>query len=302
MASEQELVEKSFDTGEVVLTYVERPGEGTPLLLLHGGTLDWHCFYEFMPTLLSRSNPVYAPNFRGGGGSGWADSYRVIDLARDTEKFLSERIGAPVILIGFSTGASVALRLAATVPRLVAGAVLLEPPLAMRELTWDETTQLAVDDEELAPADYLNWVYETIKSHPTTQQIVQRLLERENEIGLPSGDPQAEAAAYELLDPQMVDDVIHDRDTDGFDIGATVKELRCPALLVAGEPRLGGVVRESDLTFFESSVDEGTSIHIPGVGHGVIWGEAGQEVLGHVMRFIDLHESRADLMTTTTTS
>ena len=51
MANDGHLVERTFDAGEVVINYAETGGSGTPLLLLHGATLTWHSFDEFLPTL-----------------------------------------------------------------------------------------------------------------------------------------------------------------------------------------------------------------------------------------------------------
>ncbi len=40
------LVEKSFDTGEVVLNYAEGPDNGPPILFIHGITSNW---LNFLP-------------------------------------------------------------------------------------------------------------------------------------------------------------------------------------------------------------------------------------------------------------
>lgn len=84
-----------------------------------------------------------------------------------------------------------------------------------------------------------------------------------------------------------VDDLLHDRDSEGFDIEQMTRLLRCPTLLVCGQPELGGLVRDSDLTFFESAVPTGTVIRVTAGGHGIIWDQPGQAVLGHVTSFLE---------------
>ena len=177
MTDDQQFVERSFDTGQVVIDYAETGGSGTPLLLLHGATLTWHSFDEFLPTL-SGSWPIYACNLRGHGGSGWTGSgYRIGDFAGDIASFLANRIGQPAILIGYSMGADVAIQVAATLPRLVTAAILIEPGLALRELAFTD----AVDPEIY---DYATWVYETVNSNLSTEQIMRRWLERNDAAGV----------------------------------------------------------------------------------------------------------------------
>ena len=268
----------------MVINYAETGGSGTPLLLLHGATLNWHSFDEFLPTL-SGSWPIYACNLRGHGGSGWAGSgYRIGDFAGDIASFLANRIGEPVILIGYSMGAAVAIQVAATLPRLVTAAVLIEPGLALRELTFAE----AIDAEIY---DYVTWVYETIKSYPPTEQIMRRWLERAAAAGVdPPPDVEearTEAAALKALDPRMVDDVLQDRSTEGFDVEKALSKMRCPTLLLCGEPELGALVRDSDLRLFEATVADGTAIRITGAGHSIDRDQPGEAVLGHIVSFLD---------------
>jgi pimeloyl-ACP methyl ester carboxylesterase len=92
MTIDQNFMEQSFDTGEVTIKYIERPGVGTSLVLLPGGTMGWETFDAFMPAFMSRPNPIYAPTLRGCGGSTWTDSYRITDMARDTATFLADRV------------------------------------------------------------------------------------------------------------------------------------------------------------------------------------------------------------------
>jgi pimeloyl-ACP methyl ester carboxylesterase len=71
---------------------------------------------------------------------------------------MADRVGRPVVLAGFSLGASVPIQLAAAAPHLVAAAVLIEPPLALREVAWTDMGGAAGDDAGPGPFDYVSWI------------------------------------------------------------------------------------------------------------------------------------------------
>ena len=78
------LVEKSFDTGEVVLNYAEGPDLGKPLVFLPGFVNQWQSFKPIIPQL-SGSWHVYAQDLRGRGRSARnPPHYRLKDLVSDT--------------------------------------------------------------------------------------------------------------------------------------------------------------------------------------------------------------------------
>ncbi len=130
------LTEKSFDTGEIVINFAEGDTAGTPLVMLHGSTLRWQTFEEFIPTL-EQSWHIYACDLRGHGRSGRASSgYRIADFVPDTVAFIERCIGRPVFLLGYSMGATVTLGVAARIPKLIQCIVLLEPGLILRELQY----------------------------------------------------------------------------------------------------------------------------------------------------------------------
>ena len=62
------LVERRFDTGEVVLNYAKGPNNGPPILLIHGITSNWRNFLPIMPSITMRWH-VYAIDLRGHGKS-----------------------------------------------------------------------------------------------------------------------------------------------------------------------------------------------------------------------------------------
>jgi pimeloyl-ACP methyl ester carboxylesterase len=102
-------------------------------------------------------------------------------------------------------------------------------------------------------------------------------------------DLQADVDDYLRLDPKLVDDMMTGRDQEGFDIEAAVKAIRCRALLIGGESRRGGCVRDSDLEFFAATVPDSGVIQIRGAGHGLVWDEAVPVIHEHIVSFLDAH-------------
>ena len=108
--------------------YVERRGEGAPVLLLHGvagssRTYGW---------LSIDGHEIVAFDFRGHGGSDRAPgTYLVADYVADAIEVLSS-IG-PAALAGHSLGGVVAWTVAQARPDLVRRAFLEDPPLFMGE-------------------------------------------------------------------------------------------------------------------------------------------------------------------------
>jgi len=63
------LVEKQFDTGEVVVNYVENAHARPPLVMIHGNTGWWQDFLHVLPVFSARWH-TYAVDLRGHGRSG----------------------------------------------------------------------------------------------------------------------------------------------------------------------------------------------------------------------------------------
>ncbi len=104
--------------------YDERGG-GDPLVLLHGGLTDSRDFTGNLDTLASQFR-LLLPERRGHGHT--ADAAGPITLgvmALDTIAFLDKLVGGPVRLVGYSAGATVALRVAVSRPDLVDRLVLI---------------------------------------------------------------------------------------------------------------------------------------------------------------------------------
>lgn len=107
---------------------------GTPLLLLHGfgsALTQWH--ENLLP--LSQSHPVYALDLVGFGASEKAAAHYSVEFwVEQVYEFWRTFIGRPIVLIGHSLGALVALTAAVTYPDMAQSLVLMTLPAARQEL------------------------------------------------------------------------------------------------------------------------------------------------------------------------
>lgn len=110
--------------GGLALECAERgaPG-GVPVLCLHGITDSWRSFEPVLPWLPGQWHTI-AVSQRGHGGSAKAQgSFRTRDFAADAAALIEALELPPVVVVGHSMGAAIALRLAIDRPELVRGVV-----------------------------------------------------------------------------------------------------------------------------------------------------------------------------------
>jgi pimeloyl-ACP methyl ester carboxylesterase len=106
-------------------------GEGSPLILV-GGALDSgtrsFALFSQLATLLSNQFTVFTYDRRGRGDSGKTLPYSVEKEIEDIDVFI-EKAGGSVFLFGFSSGAALSLRAAATLGNArVTKLALFQPP------------------------------------------------------------------------------------------------------------------------------------------------------------------------------
>jgi len=122
------LIEKTFNSGSVILNFAEESADGLPILLLHGVIATWQ---DWDPVIRRFSeNHIFAPDLRGCGKSGRVPrGYRIEEFASDIADFIQVQIAEPVVIIGHSLGAAVTLKVTADLPALVRAVILEEPGL-----------------------------------------------------------------------------------------------------------------------------------------------------------------------------
>ncbi len=112
----------------------QKTDRSVPLLFVHGfgsALTQWHA--NLLP--LSQTHTVYALDLLGFGASEKADAdYKVGLWVEQVYEFWRTMIGRPVVLVGHSLGALVALTAATRHPEMIQGLVLMTLPSTRQEL------------------------------------------------------------------------------------------------------------------------------------------------------------------------
>ena len=268
------LNEKLFDTGELTLNYHDG-GSGAPLVLLHGLTSNRGAWRPLLPTLEADYH-VYALDLRGHGKSGRApdNQYRNIDYARDVIAFLRQ-LDAPVVLMGESLGAMVAIVTAAQYADGVRALILLDPPL----FSLSDIAQM-----EPQRTQWVRLVASVMKGSPDYGTIVARL-----HAALPGvSDEQIKGTATYIsgVAAEAAETVLRDEIWQGTDLPQALQQINCPTLLLHGDWDSGGVMRPEDIEQFKRYCPSAQVVRIPGAEHGLKMQEQPNLVLQPVQAFL----------------
>ena len=254
---------------------------GPPLLLWHGLGRRWQDFSTLLPWLTPRWD-VTAIDHRGHGQSGRAPgAYHVPDYVADAVEYLKTTHERPVTLYGHSLGALVALGVAAECPELVRGIVLEDPPSA-RMLAGITGTGYAV-----------SWrVMQQLAGSENIVRSVRVLSETIMPNGKRLGELRDPAALRFLafcladLDPEAMTTPLAGTWLNGFDPAATATRVSCPALLLAADPAVGGMMSAEASAMLAGSLQEGYLVNFPGCGH-LLHGEHPEAVAKVVLPFLE---------------
>ena len=111
---------------------VSPPGMTTPLVLLHQTPLSGRMFTEFLPAIAT-DRAVYAPDTPGYGESAAPASRPSLEQYAEALGDFIGSIGGPVDLLGYHTGAALAVELAHRYPDRVRRVILVSVPLLSEE-------------------------------------------------------------------------------------------------------------------------------------------------------------------------
>lgn len=248
------------------LQYTDYGGEGPTLLLLHGVTRcggDW----ESLMTTLSATWRVIALDQRGHGGSERADRYLVTDYVADSVQFVREELATPVIIFGHSLGAMVAAAVAAELQQYVRGIVLEDPPFhtmgnRIAGSVWQAQFLGMQNAGELGGS--IEEITDTLADIrlPASGGGFKRLGELRDRASLTWS-----AQCLSQLDPQVLTPVIEGRWLDGYDFNKILASIRCPVLLLQGDPSAGGAMSDADAEAAVTSLPSCQKMRFTGCGH-----------------------------------
>lgn len=262
------LAARDVHVGPVRLRIHLTPGDGPPVVLLHGVT---RCGLDWLPLLphLRILGPVHAIDQRGHGGSqaGLA-AYRVRDYVEDATAYVAS-LDAPAIVVGHSLGAMVAAGVAAAAPARVRALVLEDPTFEMTGARLHETSF----------PDLFRAYLPHVGSQRTADEVARQL--GRAMVGAPGGpklplSATRDAASLRFLaeclrrlDPAVLTTVLEGRWMDDYDIEATLGLIACPTLFLHGEHAAGGALPEDYAERLAAQILDVTRVRLPRVGHNI---------------------------------
>lgn len=263
--------EQVFNAHGVQINFVQASGFGQPLVLLHGTASEWQSFLRLIPTFAHNFN-VFALDLRGHGKSSWvSEKYRLFDYAEDIKCFLEKQIGEPCILYGHSLGAQIAIAVISLVPAYIRALVLGDIPFYHHNKRMKDTMWY----------DPFIELHHVISSFHSAKELDTYMAEQ-----YPTMDEQARKSRAETLshvDPDVLATILEDRHVEGFDTDILLRQITCPVLLIQGNPKLGAALKDEDMAYMTSRIQNCAVVHMQDIGHGLPRGES----LSQLITFIE---------------
>jgi pimeloyl-ACP methyl ester carboxylesterase len=246
-------VERSVACGKVEINYASWPGDGPPLLLIHGLSSRWQTWLNVLPLLQPRWR-LTAIDLRGHGKSGRpAEGYPLAGYAADVEAFIGQVFRGPIRVVGHSLGAMTTMVVASSAPHLVLAAVLEDPPI------------YAYCRPEGAKRFALT--HEMASLRLPVEKIAERILRERPET--PVEQALASAENWRMLDPRTVGGVVDGSRMWDDAIEGAMRGVTCPTLLLQGNPELGGALYDAESDRAASLMKCCTIVRWPETGHGM---------------------------------
>lgn len=216
-------------------TYHEVTGDGSPLLLLHGGMCPVETLDGLTPLLATRHR-VYTPERRGHGRTPDADGpITFAIMAADTIAFM-EAVGlGRADCVGWSDGAAVALRVALRRPDLLRRLVLIGQPVNSASVDPGARSELEEQGISVLPP-FLRDLYAAVS---------------------PDGPGHFETV-FEKLSPNWLSD-------DELEL-ADLKAVQAPTLVIAGEQ---DVLTAEHAAEMQDALPDGRLEIVAGASHGL---------------------------------
>lgn len=251
------LVEKRFDTGEVVLNYAEGPNNGPPFVILPGYYHGWQNYKSIIPTLKAQYH-LYIVDARGTGKSGRTPGrYKLKHLVQDTVTFLNQIVGEPSILFGHSQGGLISFWVANRVPEQVKAIIIGDSPLNMRGLketaATEEWREEIKNESEWSGKPY-NDLIKIFKDRNPGTDMDQILLWAET---FSKADPEL---SYYLSESGI------DEFFEGFSMEDILENLRIPLLVLQANPEMGMITHE-DVVWAKAIMPELSHVYLGETGH-----------------------------------
>lgn len=238
--------------------YLRTGGAKPPLVLAHGFTDDGGCWAPVAAVLAADYDAVMVDARGHGRSDAPPGGYGAVEQAADLAGVI-EALGLrkPAIL-GHSMGAETALALAGVHPDLP-GAILLEDPPPR----W-VASRAPVEGDDNRGTEWRNRI--TTMKRQTRDELL--AAERAASPAWSEAELEPWADAKLRLSPAVLAR-FEPGDTAPGDWAATLGRIRCPALLLIGNPALGALVDSTAADALRALVPGLSVAHIAGAGHNI---------------------------------
>ena len=248
-----------------LLHFTER-GSGPPLLLVHGLMVSGTMFDQVVDHF-SAKHRVIVPDLRGHGSSrNMPPPYTVPQLAADLSRLLEHLSIRSADVLGYSQGGAVSQQLALDHPEQC-GRLVLACTYAFNMATFRERME-----GRLVP-----WLIRILGMHRFAKLVISQGLKQVGReraawvVGLIAGqDPALMVAAW--------------RESMAFDSRSRLAEIRCPALIVAGDA--DEAVPLHHAAMLHQGIAGSSLAVLAGADHALIWARP-QEFERMVDEFLD---------------
>jgi len=249
------LVEKSFDTGEVVLNYAEGPDNGPPFVILTAYYDGWQSYKSIIPTLKSQ-NHLYGVDLRGRGKSGRTPGrYKLRHQVDDVVAFLDQIVGEPSILFGHSLGGWISLWVAGRIPELVKAIIYGDAPLNIPGLIETAATEEWIEDAKRER----EW------SGKPVNDLIKIFKDR-----YPNDDMDLimlRAETWSKVDPEISSYWARlDEFFEGFSVKDILEKLRIPLLVLQANPEMG-MINHEDVEWARTIMPELSHVYLGELDH-----------------------------------
>lgn len=239
---------RDIRVGTVGIHLTELPGDGPPLMLLHGIGMDWRV-WQGISRRLHPYFHLYLPDLRGHGGSDKPQNgYTLPHYAADVEDVIDELGLSSVLLVGSSLGGMVATVVEAP-SDIVAYRVLVDPPL----------TGGPIRDEAM--------FREILRLKHEPSSVLVDFLQRYNP-GAGRHYLQAMSEMWHSAADGVILDMLASPD-DYYAVDRALTLIDAPTLLMRADPRLGAVLDKDEAERAIQLLPHGREVTVPGAGHAI---------------------------------
>lgn len=240
----------------VKIHYHRTGGDKQPLVLCHGITDNGLCWRR-VAQALQNDFDIIMVDARGHGQSDAPDgSYFADSHAADVVGLIASLGLRHPLLMGHSMGGATVTALAALYPEIPSRVVLEDPPWRMETGNPEEQAKRMADWREM-----------TIKRQQTKSQA--EIIEEGRSVN-PKWD-ESEFQFWSLAKMQVSSKVF------GFGVAVPesihwrklIPKITCPALLVGGDPELGGIITSELAEFVSTANPQIQFAHIVNAGHNI---------------------------------